>query len=825
MKARILTTVLFLCLTVASNAQIVVQGISPGTIAGSYNFTWADPNGGDWFTPDFNIPGTFVLDTLSLVEDGTPGVSTNGHNLSNEGCNTVINDPSGKIAIIYRGSCEFSLKAYNAQLAGAVGVILINNDATVIGLGGGTYGLNVTIPVVMINNADGNTLVNEMQNGPVVMLLGNQNGASSNDIGSVEDEVLISPYGGGFSGQFDGFDPGLTVHNYGTNNQSNVMVNAKIVGPTGTVYDETIGPLSIASAGSMELLPGSPNAFPSFDMGGVGNYPFGDYTLTYTLDMGVTDDFPNDNTISSDFSINDQTLALSRVNSNGEPIATDYPTTNFFEYQSCAMIQENNFNGLKTAGAYYIPHADTTQFNPSGSEIFVNVYGWNDGWVDLNDPTYQFDPVTGDAFQDLNLLTYGVHYITSSSEIDNVGYIPFSQIVQLSNGSRYLVCLQTFDSNISFGYDNALNYSGNTTQTAQPTAPVGIDGSWYIGGWANYGAPSLALDLDTSCLGTYANVLYTTNTCFGQTTGELAIETIGFSGASTISWSNGASQDTLTNLAAGTYTATISDTTGCSSYVSVTVEAIQLHIVPHVTHETCASSNDGVFEVISVTNATPPLSYQWSTGDTTMIITGLDNGSYTLTVTDSIGCTITETYNIGTGDPDFGLAAQASPDWGAAPLDVTFSNQTPNMGNYNFTWYFGDGNSVQSNASSVQHTYTTDGIWDVTLVAEDTATGCMDSTTFNSLAATNSNVGLHQIDDAHGILLKPNPNQGNFTVIANGFVGTRTVQVVTLDGKVIYEQVSTADEVDVNLPNIDAGIYLLRMADQQTTAIQRFVVH
>ena len=43
----------------ASNAQVIVSGVSPQNIVANYNHTWADPAGG-WGTPDFNIPNTNV---------------------------------------------------------------------------------------------------------------------------------------------------------------------------------------------------------------------------------------------------------------------------------------------------------------------------------------------------------------------------------------------------------------------------------------------------------------------------------------------------------------------------------------------------------------------------------------------------------------------------------------------------------------------------------------------------------------------------------------------------------------------------------------------
>ncbi len=64
---------------------------------------------------------------------------------------------TGKIAVIYRGTCDFGTKALQAQTAGAVGVIIVNNVAgsATIDIGAGTDGVNVTIPVVMVSQLVG----------------------------------------------------------------------------------------------------------------------------------------------------------------------------------------------------------------------------------------------------------------------------------------------------------------------------------------------------------------------------------------------------------------------------------------------------------------------------------------------------------------------------------------------------------------------------------------------------------------------------------------------------------------------------------------------
>ena len=62
-----------------------------------------------------------------MVDDGLPETNAQGNPISAEGCNPLINNLTGKIAVIYRNTCEFGAKALNAQNAGAIGVIIIKN--------------------------------------------------------------------------------------------------------------------------------------------------------------------------------------------------------------------------------------------------------------------------------------------------------------------------------------------------------------------------------------------------------------------------------------------------------------------------------------------------------------------------------------------------------------------------------------------------------------------------------------------------------------------------------------------------------------------------
>jgi hypothetical protein len=79
-----------------------------------------------------------------------------------------LTSPSGKIAAILRGSCNFSLKVLRAQQAGAIGAVIINNDPAdgVAGLGG--WDAALTIPAAGVSLETGNEITNTLTAGETV---------------------------------------------------------------------------------------------------------------------------------------------------------------------------------------------------------------------------------------------------------------------------------------------------------------------------------------------------------------------------------------------------------------------------------------------------------------------------------------------------------------------------------------------------------------------------------------------------------------------------------------------------------------------------------
>jgi hypothetical protein len=509
MKKLILS--LFLCSAFTIlNAQIIVRGVSPSAIANNYDFTWAEPSGGDWACPDFNIANTSVQDTIMMVDDGSTGLNAQGNPVSAEGCNPLINNLAGKIAILYRNTCEFGTKALNAQNAGAVGVIIINRDAESIGMGGGTDGPSVTIPVVMLSSIDGAILVNEMQNQDVVVFMGNKQGKYSNDGGSNKASMLISHYGSVPKTMADNgysFDLGIQISNYGTNTNDFYVV-AKIDGPTSQVYFDSIPSINMASSDTVSIFPGNTTAFAAM---GITTWDLGKYTISYEIGIvDSTDDDTFDNMFSSDFYVTNDVLSLARQDtSTSMVLSNSYPYNGYTSgLRPCTMIQDvypNTSTGVE--GMYFSAYSNKASGSLDGAYVQAEILEWDDQWTGINGAWANI------TFNVLTQVGY-IDYIYDTSHVNGaVVYAPFSSPVLLVDNQRYLVCLNTFSGtdSVSFGYDNVLDYAANISIYDQPVAALNVDNTWYSG-WTSADAVSIGLKLtyDVGVIedNTHSGILY-----------------------------------------------------------------------------------------------------------------------------------------------------------------------------------------------------------------------------------------------------------------------------------------------------------------------------
>jgi hypothetical protein len=570
-----------------ASSQVICAVTSPSSIAGNYNFTWADPAGGGWATPDFLTPGTFVEDTLVMVNDGTPGTNaTYGNLLAEEGCNpSPLNAYAGKIAVLRRNTCEFGLKAYNAQLAGAVAVIIINRDNTVIAMGGGADGPQVTIPVVMLNTLDGANLITAMQNGAVVAFIGNKNGFYPNDFGMNNGEVtysklsavnsVIAQNGTDYSFKVKGM-----VRNFGTNAQTNVVVNAKVTKNGATVYNQTSTPAALPVGDSLDFV------LPDF---APASYPAGRYKLTYTTSATNTDDYAADNSLSYEFYVSDSLLGYSKLDTvsftpeagNGSrPSGTTYTS-----YMQCINYKDANASRLMAEGIYFnfaVNASDSITLN--GQEFTVSAYEWADVFTDLNDVAFTNAGSFNSVFN--NQLASNSYYYPYSTE--TTVYAAFNTIFELEDNKRYLFCVSPSENKIFLGISNAYNYTANLNEYAEPINPINVVDAaattpWSVAGFGSDTQPSIIVRAEANTVGinenaTIEGAVYP-NPTNGDVTlsinaeGKATISIVDLSGkvvaTSSINIANGKAPIAMNNLESGVYLFNVTLANGQSTQFKV----------------------------------------------------------------------------------------------------------------------------------------------------------------------------------------------------------------------------------------------------------------
>ena len=175
--------------------------VNTGTLQGAYNANDSNFNDG---APTPAASGVHLSDLnsaiiadLVVVDDGT----SDGTSLPSEGCNALINgaEVNGKIAVIRRGNCDFTVKIQNAQNAGAIGVIMVNNVASPeVIMGGITTTIN--IPAISISQSLGESLISAIEGGETI----NASLANYGLDGSFDNGIVAHEYGHGISNRLIG---------------------------------------------------------------------------------------------------------------------------------------------------------------------------------------------------------------------------------------------------------------------------------------------------------------------------------------------------------------------------------------------------------------------------------------------------------------------------------------------------------------------------------------------------------------------------------------------------------------------------------------------
>jgi hypothetical protein len=144
------------------------------------------------------------------------------------------------------------------------------------------------------------------------------------------------------------------------------------------------------------------------------------------------------------------------------------------------------------------------------------------------------------------------------------------------------------------------------------------------------------------------NASSTEETCFGCNNGTATVNPEGGSPPYWYYWSTDEYTQSIDSLAPGIYTVTVGDVNECFSVETVDIPAFVCPelVVIEYKNNACFDLCNGFIYIENVENGVPPFTYIWNIGDTTSSIYSLCPGNYSVSVTDSVNCTVFEQYDI-----------------------------------------------------------------------------------------------------------------------------------------------------------------------------------
>ncbi|MCW5908946.1 MAG: PHB depolymerase family esterase [Chitinophagales bacterium] len=506
----------------------------------------------------------------------------------------------------------------------------------------------------------------------------------------------------------------------------------------------------------------------------------------------------NDNTINKN---NATELVKQFTNLHGTDQTADYTNSAFNGNSSVELKQYKNNSGKVVVEYYSIngmghgiavdPGSCYQQGGTTASyAIDVNLYSsfWSAYFFGILQPPYS---ITG--LITVNTSQQGVTYSVPNTTGSTFAWtVPSGATIASGQGSNSIT--------VNWG-----SSSGNVTvvETKSNNCKVGpIDLYVTVGNTT----PPLSVSA-TSTNATGGN-------CNGTTTANATGGTTPYSYA----WNTNPAQttQTATGLCAGTYTVTVTDNAGNTATASATVTQTGTALSVSATSTNATGGNCNGTTTANATGGTTPYSYAWNTNpaQTTQTATGLCAGTYTVTVTDNAGNTVT---------------ASATVTQTGGNLIVTTSSTNATVGNcdgtvtatasggtlpYNYTW----------SSIPVQTTETATGLCtgNYFVTVTDAGSGIATGMATVAYEPTSSNSLLNEAI----IQVYPNPNNGKFLLWVTSPQNNVLIEIFDMGGKVVYTKSVIADHEQQHTVNLTVpqGVYYARIQTGSESVTKRVVI-
>lgn len=300
-----------------------------------------------------------------------------------------------------------------------------------------------------------------------------------------------------------------------------------------------------------------------------------------------------------------------------------------------------------------------------------------------------------------------------------------------------------------------------------------------------------------------ASVNITDATCQLSNDGAISLTAVGGTPGYTYLWNdvNNSTTASITGIGAGMYTVTITDANGCTNTHDFEVESVGPNPTANLgspDSNICEGTSFGL--VPDVTNG--PVTYLWSTGETGAIKVVDSPGTYTVTVTNAVGCFDIDSMTI----------------YFVPPVPVNLGNNVTAVGSHtldagnehsNFMW--------SNNATGQSIQVTTTGTYSVTATDSN---GCESS---DEVRVTIIPQGIHDVGGMEGWHVWPNPADDLLNIESTAGASMRCT-ITDLTGRVVLDDVQiSAGLRTISIAQLERGTYIFTLLTSEGTASQPFV--
>lgn len=300
--------------------------------------------------------------------------------------------------------------------------------------------------------------------------------------------------------------------------------------------------------------------------------------------------------------------------------------------------------------------------------------------------------------------------------------------------------------------------------------------------------------------------------CNSSSDGAIDLTLLGGGTPYTFNWSNGATTEDISGLAAGAYTGTVTDGNGCAYVASATINepaAVSL-MLDALDSVSCNAGQDGSITV-SAMGGTAPYSFDWSTGATGNNVSGLSAGAYDVTGTDGNGCTDVQSYTVAEANP-LNVSVNVTDETNAYQASANIS-VTGGTAPYFFNW--SSGQVTPQVNDLVAGTYQ--------VVVSD-VNGCQETIT----VIVDFFVPTDEIEGLETLSLFPNPTKDQLT-LSFDLTEVKDVQLSIFDAlgqevQTYTSELTDGEQYEVDLSGYAPGVYFARLTVDGQVISRRIVL-